>query len=94
VNVSGVGPDGTASGGVELSEEATDHLVGVSLGAQSIDLSHHPSQCLLDVVDGALGISVALLLEAALTLDEFLAIELEEVMENRIALRTRIGQEA
>ena len=89
MNVSGIGPDGTASGGVELSEEATDHLVGVSLRAQPIELSHYPLQRLLDVVDGALGIGVALLLEAALTLGEFLAVEVRQGEKDGIATRLR-----
>jgi hypothetical protein len=76
VDVSGIRPGREARDDVKLSEEAADHLIGVTLGAEAIDLRHHAGQGLLDVADGAFGIVLALLFEAALALDKFFSIEI------------------
>ena len=41
VNVSGIGPGRKACDDVELSEKPADDLIGVSFGAESIELRHH-----------------------------------------------------
>ena len=52
------------------------------------------SERLLDVADRALGVELTLLFEAALAFEEFFAVEIGEGMEDRLARRARIGQEA
>ena len=94
MNLSGIGPGRKAGDDVELSEEAADDLVGVSFGAQAIELRHHLGERFLDIGDGVLGIELALLIEAAFALGKFFAVEIRQGMENGIALRARIGQEA
>jgi len=94
VNVSGVGPGGKAGDDVELSEEAADNLVGVSGGAEAIELRHHLGERFLDVGDGAFRVELTLLIEAAFALRKFFAIEIGDGMESRIAPRASIGQEA
>ena len=94
VNLSGIGPGGKPGDDVELAEKATDDLVGVSGGHEPIELGHHFHECALGVGNRPFRVVLTLLFEAALALDEFLAVEIRNGMENRIALRTRIGQEA
>ena len=94
MNLSGIGPGGKGGDDVELAKEAADDLVGIALGAEAIELRHHLRQRFLDVRHGAGGVVLALLLEAPFTFDEFFAVEIGNRMENRIALRARIGQEA
>jgi hypothetical protein len=77
-----------------LAEEVADDLGGISAAAQPIELGHDFHQRLLDVLNGPLRIVLTLLIEAALTLDELFAVEVREGMKDRIAWRTRIGQEA
>jgi hypothetical protein len=92
--LSGISPGREPGYDVELAEEAADNLVGIGLGAQSIQFAHHLHERLLDIVNGILRIVLALLFEAALALDEFLAVEIGKGMENLIVLRPRVGQEA
>lgn len=93
MNLSGVGPDGRAGDGVKLPEKTADHLVGISVGAQSIKLRQHQSKRPFHLNDGALRIELPLQFEATLAFDEFFPVEIEEGMEHRIALGTRVGQE-
>lgn len=92
--MSGVGPGRKTCDHVELSEKATDNLVRVSLGAESIQLRHHPRQGALDVSDRALGVVLTLLFEAAFALRKFFPVEVGDGMEDGVALRAGIGQEA
>ena len=94
MNMSRVGPGRKACDNVELSEKATDHLIGVSRGAESIQLRHHLGQGALDIRNGALGVVFALLFETALTLGKFFSVEIGSGMERGIALRAGVGQEA
>lgn len=75
MNLSGIRPDGQVGHGVELLEETTNDLVGIIAGAQSIELCHHPGEHGLRLTDGTLGVTLTLLIEAPLTLDEFFAVE-------------------
>lgn len=93
MNLSRIGPSGETGDRVELLEEAADDSVSLSRGAQVIKLRHDPRQCPLHLADHALRIELALRIEATLTLDEFLAIEIGQRIECRIWLRTRIGEE-
>ena len=92
--MSGVGPSRKARDNVELSEKAADHLIGVSLSTESIQLRHHLRQGALDVGDCALGVVLALLFEAALAFGKFFSVETGNGMESGIALRAGVGQEA
>jgi hypothetical protein len=94
VNVSRVAPGREAGNDVELSEELADDLVGVGFGAEVVDLGHDLGEGFLGVGNGPLRVELPLLVKAALTLDELFPIETGKGMENRFALRTRIGQEA
>ena len=94
VNLSRVGPGGTAGDDVELSEETADDLVGVTRHTQSIELRHYLGERTLDVLDRVLGIVLALLIEAALTAHTFLTVEIGKGVNNGIPKRTRICQEA
>lgn len=94
MSVAGVRPGCQAGYDVELSKEAADDLVRVSLGAESIKLRHHLRQRAFSVGDGTLREELALLFEAALALHKFFAIEVRNGVKNRIALRARVGQEA
>lgn len=75
MSVSGVGPGGKAGDNVELSEEAADDLVGISCGAQAIELRHHFRQRFFDVGNGAVRVVLALLFEAAFALGKFFEVE-------------------
>ena len=71
-----VGPGREARHDVELTKQATDHLVGLGFGAKALELSHDAGQSDLDVTDGAFGIELALRVKATLTLEEFFPIEI------------------
>lgn len=94
MNLFGIGPGGQAGDNVELPKQAADHFVGVTLGTQPVELRHHLGERSLDVADGAFGIELALLFETPLALGKFFAIKTGMGMQNRIALWTRVGQEA
>ena len=85
--MSGIGPGRKAGNNVELSQEAADDLIRVSLGAESIELRHHLGEGPLDVGNGALGVVLTLLFEAAFTLGKFFAVEVRDRMKSGIALR-------
>ena len=74
--MSRVGPGRKACDNVELSEKAADHLIGVSLGAESIELRHHFRQGALDVGNGVLGVELSLLFEAAPALGKLFSVEI------------------
>ena len=75
VDEPGIGPGRKAGDDIELPEEAADNLVGVVFGAEAVELSDDFQQCLLDVVDGAFGVELALLLQTPLALEELFPIE-------------------
>ena len=77
-----------------MAQQATDHSVGIACGAQAIELAHHLGQCPLRIAEGALGIAFALLFKTALTLDDFLAIEISRERDHGFAVMMRIGQQA
>ena len=76
MSVSGIGPGRQARDNVEFPEKAADHLIRVSLGAESVELRHHFGQRAFNVGDGILGIELALLFEAAPALDELFTIKI------------------
>jgi hypothetical protein len=94
VNVPGVAPGRKAGDDVELSEELADDLVGICLGAEAVDFGHDLGKSFLGVDDGPFRVELPLLVKAALAFDELFPVKIRQGMENRIALRTRIGQEA
>ncbi len=94
VDLAGIGPGGKPGDDVELPEEIADYLVGVFLGAESIELREDFDQRLLDVADRTLGIELALRLETLLALHEFFPIEIGYGMNYGLAGRARICQEA
>ena len=94
MSVAGIRPSRKAGYNVELSEKAADDLVRVSFGAQSIELRHHLRQRAFGIGNGAFRKELALLLEATLTFHKFFTIEVRNRVEDRIALRAGVGQEA
>ena len=94
MHLPGIGPGGQPSHEVELSKKPTDDLVGISLGTQPIELRHDFHERLLDIADRAFRIMLALLIEAALALHEFFAVEIGNGMEHRVARGSRVGQVA
>jgi hypothetical protein len=94
MNVSGIGPGGKPGDGIELAENLAHDFIGIAFGAEAIDFCHHLGERPFDVGDGALGVELALPLQATLTFHKFFPVEIQQGMYNRIALRTRIGQEA
>jgi len=95
VHVARVGPRGESGDDVELAEEIADDLVSIGFGTETIQLRHDAGQGLLHIADGALGVELALLIEATLTLGKFFAVEIGKGMEDGLAdLRARVGQEA
>jgi len=90
----GIGPGGEPGDHVELSEELAHHLVGIACGAQPIELGHHVGQRLLDVADGAFRVVLALFVKTALTAHELFTIEIGQGMQDGLARRPGIDQEA
>ena len=73
--MSGIGPGGKAGHHVELSKETADEFIGIVFRAEAVELSDHFQQRLLHVIDGALGVKLALLLQTTLALEELFSIE-------------------
>ena len=92
MSLSGIRPDGQVGHGIELLEKTTNYLVSVIAGAQSIEVGHYPGERRLRLTDGALGITLALLIEASLALDEFFSVERGQGLNHRLARRRRVGQ--
>jgi hypothetical protein len=80
VSLSGIRPDRQVGHGVELLEEPTNYLVGIVADAQAIEFCHYLGERRLRLTDGTLGITLTLLVEASLTFDEFVAVEVRECM--------------
>ena len=76
MSVSGIGPGRQACDNVEFSEKAANHLIRVSLSAESIELRHHLRQGAFDVGNRILGVELALLFETAAALDELFPVEI------------------
>ena len=76
VDLVGIGPGGQPGDDIELPEELTDDLVGIGLGAEAVELANDFQERLLDVVNGALRIELALLLQAPLALEKLFTIEI------------------
>ena len=70
-----VGPSRRAGDEVELTQQSADDLVGVSGGAQMIQLLQHLTQRLFDVADRSFGVVLALFVETLLALHELFAVE-------------------
>jgi len=83
VHLPGIGPRRQSRDDVKLSKEPADDFVGISLGAQAIQLGHHLEKRLFDVANRVLGIVLTLLVETALALHEFLAIEILYGVDDR-----------
>jgi hypothetical protein len=94
VDVPGIGPTLRAGHDIELGEEAADNLVGVGSRAEVIELVEDFAERLFDVADSPFRVVLTLLLEAALTFEELFAVEVGTGIEDGIALRASIGQEA
>ena len=84
---SGIGPDRKAGGSVELLEQATDYLVRISLGAQSVELRQDPGKRFFHLADRVLGKELTLLIEATLALEKFFPVEVRKGVAYRIALK-------
>ena len=72
----GIGPRRQTRDDVELPQEPADDFVSVGLGAQAIELGHHLDQGLFHVANRVLRVELTLLIETALALDEFFAVEI------------------
>lgn len=83
MHLSGIGPCRQPRNDVELSEEAADDFVGVSLGTQAIELRHDFEESLLHISNRVLRVVLTLLVQTALTLDEFFAIEILHGVDDR-----------
>ena len=94
VDVPGIGPTLRAGDDIELGEEAADNLVGVGSRAEVIELVEDFAERLFDVADSPFRVVLTLLLEAALTFEELFAVEVGTGIEDGLALRASIGQEA
>lgn len=90
----GIGPGGEPGHEIELSKDAADNLIGSVFLTQPVQLGHHLCKRPLDIADDAFRVVLALGIETALTANEFFAVKTGEGVENRIARRRRIGQEA
>ncbi len=84
MHLPGIGPRRESRDDVELSQEPTDDFVGICLGAQAIELGHHLHEGLFHISNGVLRVILTLLVETALALDEFFAIELLYVVDRRL----------
>ena len=95
VNVPWVGPGGKPGDDVELSEKVAHHFVGIGLGTQPIELRHDAGKGTFDIADRPLGIKLTLLLETALALGKFFAVEIGKGMQDALTHRgASVGQEA
>ena len=84
MHLPGIGPRRESRDDVELSQEPTDDFVGVCLGAQAIELRHDLHEGLFHISNGMLRVVLTLLVETALALNEFFAIELLYVVNRRL----------
>ena len=94
VHLTGIGPGRKSCHQIELSQDVADNSIRLAFGAQAIDLRHDLGQRGFDVVDRALRVVLTLRIEAALTARELFSIETGKRMENGVARRPRISQEA
>lgn len=83
MDLPGIGPGRKSGDDVELSEEAADHFVGVSIGTETIELGHHLEERFLNVSNRVLRVVLALLVETPLTLHELFAIEILYGVDDR-----------
>ena len=90
--MAGIGPGGKPGHNVELPEESANDFVGIVFRAQPVELTDDFDQRLLDIVDRALRIELALFIKTSLAFQEFFAVEVGDGMEYGLA--RRIGQEA
>jgi hypothetical protein len=90
----GIGPGRTPGHEVNLLKNMAHDLIGLVLFAQLIQLGHHSRERSLDVADGALGVVLALRVETALATNEFFSVKIGKRMQDAIARRRRICQEA
>ena len=90
----GIGPGRPPGHEINLLKNMAHDLIGLVLFAELIELGHHARECSFHIADRALGVILALRVETALATDEFFSIEIGKGMENAIARRRRICQEA
>lgn len=84
MHLPGIGPRRESRDDVELSQKPTDDFVGICLGAQAIELRHDLHEGLLHISDGVFRVVLTLLIETALALDEFFAIEILYGVNHRL----------
>ena len=84
MHLPGIGPRRESRDDVELSQEPADDFVGICFGAQAIELRHDLYEGLLHISNRMLRVVLTLLIETALALDEFFAIELLYVVNRRL----------
>lgn len=84
MHLPGIGPRRESRDDVELSQEPTDDFVGICLGAQAIELRHDLHEGLLHISDRMLRVVLTLLIETALALDEFFAVEIVYGVNHRL----------
>lgn len=89
----GIGPGREPGDDIELAKDLPDDLVGIACGAEVIELRHHFRERLFHIADGALRVELPLLLETALTANEFLTVEIRDGMQNGLAGGPRIDQQ-
>lgn len=87
-----IGPGGESGHDVELSKEPTHDLIGVGLGAQSIELGHDLDESLFHVSNRVLGVVLTLLVQTALALDEFFPVEVGDRTEGWLLGQARIRE--
>jgi hypothetical protein len=90
--LAGIGPGGKPGHNVELPEEFANDLVGIAVTTQTVELTDDLHQRLLDVMNRAFGIKLALLIKTSLAFQKFFAVKVGDGMEYGLA--RRIGQEA
>jgi len=90
----GIGPGRTPGHEVNLLENMAHDLIRLVLLAQLIQLGHHPGERSFDVADRALGVVLALRVETTLATNELFSVEIGKGMQDPIARRRRICQEA
>jgi hypothetical protein len=90
----GIGPGRPSGHEINLLKNVTHDLIGLVLFAELIELGHHSCERSFHIADRALGVILPLRVETALATNEFFSVEIGKGMEDPIARRRRICQEA
>ena len=75
VHLPGIGPGRESRHQVELPKHVADDAIGLTFGAQLIELRHHLIERGFDIADGALRVVLALSVKTPLTADELFSIK-------------------